>query len=182
MRLKRELHGVSDELVRKLLVESGRQHLLAIPEDINSDLPTKSEKVSFAEVGEMIECRLNQFIEESLTCCVNELLNEHLDGITDDYRDKLYADYKMHEDEFYERVEDINSEVRSTADECMQEMEELAQRCMDKIEDQGTKYTVSQKNEVDKLKPLSQGLAHPFFNGNACLIFDSGTHARRGSI
>ncbi|KAJ5901452.1 hypothetical protein N7495_001980 [Penicillium taxi] len=182
MRLKRELHGISDELVRKLLVESGRQHLLAIPEDINSDLPTKSEKISVAEVDKMIECRLNQFIEERLTCCVNEFLNEHLDGIAEDYRDKLYADNKMHEDEFYERVDDINSEVRNTANECMQEMEELAQRCMDKIEDQGTKYTVSKKKEVDKLKLLPKGLVHPFIDGKACLIFDPGTHARRSSI
>ncbi|PLB44863.1 hypothetical protein P170DRAFT_391273 [Aspergillus steynii IBT 23096] len=181
MRLEHELRGLSDDLICELLIRSGRQHLLVIPKIVDNELPSESEKVSFAEVG-MIERRLKRYVDETIERRLkSHVVDEIVDGAVSEYRDQIFDECKTHECEFREQVDDCNSEVRITANECMSEMkeqaqkhmreiEEQAQQYMNDIEDQGNAVELSTKEKVAKLKQTSLGPSH------------EGTNARCSSI
>ena len=137
-RLEHELRGVSDDLICKLLIRTGRRHLLARPEEVDSDLPSNSKKVSFAKVerierplkqyiDEMIERRLPHVVDEMIECRLTPVVNEIVDSAVSDGRDQISEGCKINEVEFHEQVDDGNSEVRMTANECVKEVQERAQ-------------------------------------------------------
>lgn len=73
------LYGVSDEEIRKALVQSGRRYLLAI---LDSDLPSESETVRFTNV-EMLERRLKRYVNDEI---VDRAVNVCCDHMLDQYR------------------------------------------------------------------------------------------------
>ncbi|EAW13486.1 uncharacterized protein ACLA_055340 [Aspergillus clavatus NRRL 1] len=191
--LENELCGVSDDLIRELLIRSGRQHLLAIPKDVNCDLPCVFKKVTFAEV-EMIEHRLKCYVDEMIERRLeSHILNEIVDSAVSECRDQIYDKCKTNEAEFHEQVDDGNSEVRNTANEYMDEIEEQAQRYMHEIEeqaqqymkdieDQGIKFEMSAKKKVTKLKQWFNFSTQSLLDSKSSPSHELGTNARRGSI
>lgn len=192
-RLQHELRGVSDDLICKLLIRSGRQHLLAIPEDVDSDLPSESERVSFAKV-KMIERRLKRYVDEMIERRLeSHVVDKIVDSAMSECRDQIFDECKTNEAEFREQVDDGNSEVRNTANECMMEMkeqaqkymheiEEQAQQCMNDIEDQGIEVEMSAKEKVAKLKRWFNASAQSLLNSKSSPSHELGTNARRSSI
>ncbi|KAF7587628.1 hypothetical protein BBP40_006912 [Aspergillus hancockii] len=191
--LEHELRGVSDDLIRELLIRSGRQHLLAIPKDVDRDLPCEFEKVSFAEV-EMIERRLKRYVDEMIERRLkSQVLDEIVDSAVSECRDHIYDECKTNEAEFREQVDDGNSEVRNTANECMNEMKDEAQRYMHEIEDQAQQYMkdiedqgieveMSAKKNVAMLKRWFNASAHSLLDSKSSPSHELGTNARRSSI
>ncbi|CAG7952919.1 unnamed protein product [Penicillium salamii] len=115
-RLVHELYGVSDDLIRELLIRSRRQHLLAKPEEIASDLPCEFEKVGSAQV-ERLERRLTQYVNKTS----EQRLDQIVDSAVGECRDQVYDEFKTDEAEFREHLDDDNSELRNTANDCMEE-------------------------------------------------------------
>lgn len=198
--LEHQLRGVSDHLICKLLIRTGRRHLLARPEEVDSDLPSNSEKVSFAKA----EPPLKQYIDEMIERCLTPVVNKIVDSAVSDGRDQITDGCKITEAEFREQVDDYNSEVRMTADECMKEMQEQAQRYMDKIEEQAQWYMdkteeqaqecmdniENQRSEVEMSMEEKVAKFERWFNASAPSLLDGksspthelGTDARRCSI
>jgi RNase P subunit RPR2 len=206
--LEHELRGVSDNLIRELLIRSGRQHLLAIPKDAGCDLPCESEKVSSPK-NEMIERRLERYvdkiIERRLEQYVNKMIERRLEQDVDramsECRDQIYDVYTMNEAEFREQVDDGNSEVRSTANECINEIMEQAQKCMLDMEEEAQKYTLDMEEQAQqymkdiedlgmkvemsagkKLKRWFNASAQPLLDRKSSASHGLGANARRSSI
>ncbi|CEL01701.1 hypothetical protein ASPCAL01280 [Aspergillus calidoustus] len=171
--LEHELRGVSDDMIRELLIRSGRQHLLAIPKDGDRNLPCEFEQVSSSEV-EMIERRLKRYIDSAVSEC----------------RDQIYDVYTTNEAEFREQVDDGNSEVRNTATECMNELKEQAQGHMLEIEEQAQQYMKDIEDQGIEVEMSAKKKLGRLFNASAQSLLDSksspshqlGTDARRSSI
>ncbi|GIK07285.1 hypothetical protein Aspvir_002943 [Aspergillus viridinutans] len=189
-RLENELRGVSDDLIRELLIRSGRQHLLAMPKDVDRE---DLEKVSFAEV-EMIERRLKHYVDEMIERRLkSHVLDEIVDSAVSECRDQIYDECKTNEAEFREQVDDGNSEVRNTANECMNEIkeqarrymheiEEQAQQYMKDIEDQGIEVEMSAEKKVAKLKRWFNASAQSLLGSKSSPSHELGANARRSSI
>ncbi|KAL2786826.1 hypothetical protein BJX66DRAFT_312143 [Aspergillus keveii] len=183
--LEHELRGVSDDMIRELLIRSGRQHLLAIPKDMDRDLPCEFEKVSFPEV-EMIERRLKRYVDK----VIERRLERYVDSAVSECRDQIYDVYTTNEAEFREQVDDGNCEVRNTANECMNELreqaqehmveiEEQAQQYMKDIEDQGIQVEVSAKKKIGRWFNTS---AQSFLGSKSSPSHQLENDARRSSI
>ncbi|KAF7133799.1 hypothetical protein CNMCM5793_005211 [Aspergillus hiratsukae] len=188
-RLENELRGVSDDLIRQLLIRSGRQHLLAMPKDVDRDI----EKISFAEV-ETIERRLKRYVDEIIERRLkSHVLDEIVDSAVSECRDQIYDECKTNEAEFREQVDDGNSEVRNTANECMNEIKEQARRCMHEmeeqaqqymkdIEDQGIEVEMSAEEKVAKFKRWFNASAQSLLGSKSSPSHEPGANARRSSI
>jgi hypothetical protein len=180
-------------LICELLIRSGRQHLLAIPDDVDSDLPSESEKVSFAKV-EVIERHLKRYVDKMIERRLkSHVVDVIVDSAVSECRDQFFDECKTNEAEFHEQVDDGNSEVRNTANECMKEMneqaqkymreiEEQAQQCMNDIEDQGVEVEMSAKEKVTKLKRWFNASAQSLLDSKPSPSHELGTEARRNSI
>ncbi|KAL4756054.1 uncharacterized protein BDW70DRAFT_145494 [Aspergillus foveolatus] len=195
--LEDELRGLSDGLIRELLIRSGHQHLLAIPEDVDHDLQCEFDKASFPKdemierrlqryVDKMVERRLEQYVDKT----IERRLEQNVDRAMSECRDQIYSVYTMNEAEFREQVDDGNSEVRNTAAECINEVMEQAQKYTLDMEEQAQQYMndieeLGMKVEMSARKKLMQ-----WFNASAQSLLDSkssashglGTNARRSSI
>ncbi|RAK95490.1 uncharacterized protein BO80DRAFT_429802 [Aspergillus ibericus CBS 121593] len=191
-RLEHELRGVPDDLICKLLIRIGRQHLLAIPGDVDRDLPSESEKVSFAQI-ELMERRLERYVDTMIERRLQSRVDEMVDSAVSRCRDQIYDEYKTNEAEFREQVDDGNSEVRTTANECMKEMkeqaqkhmheiEEQAQQCMDDIEQQGIEAEMAAEEQVAKFKCWFHASARSLLDGQPSPSHELATNARRSSI
>ncbi|KAL2813995.1 hypothetical protein BJX63DRAFT_393282 [Aspergillus granulosus] len=191
MRLEHELRGVSDDLICKLLIRLGRQHLLAVPGDVDSDLPPEPEKVSFAKVIERcFEQYVDVMIERRLK---SHVVDEIVDSAVSECRDQIFDEYKTNEAEFREQVDDGNSEVRITANECIKEMkeqaqkymheiEEQAQQCMHNIENQGIEAEMAAEAKVAKFKHWFNSSAQSLLDSKSSPSHERGTNARCSSI
>ncbi|RAK89640.1 hypothetical protein BO79DRAFT_145875 [Aspergillus costaricaensis CBS 115574] len=192
-RLEHELRGVSDDLIRELLIRSGRGHLLAIPKNVDRDLPCEVQEVGSSEI-EMVEQRLKRYVDEMIERRLKSgILDEVIDGAASECRDQIYDECKTNQAEFREQVDDGNSEVRNTTMEClkeineqaqrhMHEIEEQAQQCMKDIEDQGIEVEMSAKRSMAELKRWFSTPAQslPEIMSNPSHEID--TTARRSSI
>ncbi|KAJ5362406.1 hypothetical protein N7541_003250 [Penicillium brevicompactum] len=187
-RLLHELDGVPDDLIRELLIRSGRQHLLAKPEKTPSDLPCELENISPTHVA-MIEHRLTQYLDRK----IEQRFNNIVDGVVDECRDQVYDECKTNEAEFREQVDDANSEVRNTANDCMgevkeeaqkymRELEEKAHQYMNSIEDQGVEIKMCLEESVFNLKSRFDTSAQAALGRKSGLSHELGTNARRLSI
>ncbi|KAJ5333425.1 uncharacterized protein N7506_007208 [Penicillium brevicompactum] len=187
-RLLHELDGVPDDLIRELLIRSGRQHLLAKPEKTPSDLPCELENTSPTHVA-MIEHRLTQYLDRK----IEQRFNNIVDGVVDECRDQVYDECKTNEAEFREQVDDANSEVRNTANDCMgevkeeaqkymRELEEKAHQYMNSIEDQGVEVKMCLEESVFNLKSRFDTSAQTTLGRKSGLSHELGTNARRLSI
>lgn len=187
-RLEHELRGVSDDLIRKVLIRSGRQHLLAVPEDVDSDLPPSYAK------AEPIERRLKRYVDEMIERRLkSHIVDEIVHSAVSECRDQIFDECKTHEIEFREQVDDCNSEVRNTANECMKEMkeqaqkymheiEEQAQQCMNDIENQGIEVEMSAEENVAKFKRWFNASARSLVDSKSSPSHELDTNARRSSI
>lgn len=187
-RLEHELRGVSDDLIRKVLIRSGRQHLLAVPEDVDSDLPPSYAK------AEPIERRLKRYVDEIIERHLkSHIVDEIVHSAMSECRDQIFDECKTHEIEFREQVDDCNSEVRNTANECMKEMkeqaqkymheiEEQAQQCMNDIENQGIEVEMSAEENVAKFKRWFNASARSLVDSKSSPSHELDTNARRSSI
>ncbi|KAL4744712.1 hypothetical protein BDW72DRAFT_212259 [Aspergillus terricola var. indicus] len=194
--LEHELRGVSDDMIRELLIRSGRQHLLAIPKYVDRDLPYEFEKVSSLKdemierrlelyVDKMIERRLQQYVDKT----IERQLEQNVDRAMSECRDQIYSAYTMNEAEFREKVDDGNSEVRITANECIDEIMEQAQKYTLDMEEQALQYMKDIEDLGLKVEMSAKKLKR-WFNTSAQSLLDSkssaspglGTNARRSSI
>ncbi|PIG83877.1 hypothetical protein AARAC_001851 [Aspergillus arachidicola] len=191
-RLVRELNSLSDGQVRKVLIASRHDHLLAKPNDVDSDLPSESEKVGFAKDEPITRRRLEQYIEMIIKRHISPIVDEIVDSAVSASRDQFFDECRTNEAEFREQVDDGNSEVRTTANECMKEMQEEAQKhiheieqqaqqCINDIQNQGIQAEMSAEKNMAKLKS--------WFNASPQSLLDrkSGSHelgadVRRSSI
>lgn len=191
-RLEHELRGVSDGLICKLLIRTGRRHLLAPPEEVDSDLPSNSKKVSFAKV-ERIEPPLKQYIDEMIERRLTPVVNEIVDSTVSYGRDQIFDECKINEAGFREQVDDGNYEVRITANDCMKEIQELAQEYVDEIkeqaqtgkdgiEDQRIEVEMSMEKKVAKFERWFNASAPSLLDGKSSPTHELGTDARRSSI
>jgi hypothetical protein len=123
----------------------------------------------------------------------SHIVDEIVDSAVSDCRDQIFDECKMNEAEFREHVEDGNSEVRNTANECMKEMKEQAQeymrdieeqvqQYMNDIEDQGIELEMSAKEKVAKLTRCFNASVQTFFDSKSGPSHELGTNARRSSI
>lgn len=188
-RLEHELRGLSDDLIRELLIRSGRQHLLAMPKDVGRDI----EKISFAEI-ETVERRLERHVDEMIERRLkSHVLDEIVDSAVSECRDQIYDECKTNEAEFREQVDDGNSEIRNTANECMNEikeqarmymleMEEQAQQYMKHIEDQGIEVEMSAEAKVAKFKRWFNASAQSLLGSKSSTSHEPGANTRRSSI
>ncbi|KAL3481221.1 hypothetical protein BJX99DRAFT_219368 [Aspergillus californicus] len=183
--LEHELRGVSDDMIRELLIRSGRQHLLAIPKDGDRDLSCGFEKVSFPEV-EMIERRLKGYVDKM----IERRLERYVDSAVSECRDLIYDVYTTNEAEFREQVDDGNSEVRITANECIDELKEQAQGHMLEIEEQAQQYMKDIEDQGIKVETSAKKKLRRSFNASTLSLLNTksspshqlGTNARRNSI
>ncbi|KJK63406.1 Intermediate filament protein [Aspergillus parasiticus SU-1] len=180
-RLVRELNSLSDGQVRKVLIASRHDHLLAKPNDVDSDLPSESEKVGFAKDEPITRRRLEQYIEMIIKRHISPIVDEIVDSAVSASRDQFFDECKTNEAEFREQVDDGNSEVRTMANECMKEMQEEAQKhiyeieqqaqqCINDIQNQGIQAEMSAEKNMAKLKS--------WFNASLQSLLDSksGSH------
>lgn len=192
-RLEHELRGVSDDLIRELLIRSGRGHLLAVPKNVDLDLPCEVQKVGSTEI-EMVEQRLKRYVDEMIERRLKSgILDEVIDSAASECRDQIYDECKTNQAEFREQVDDGNSEVRNTTMEClkeineqaqrhMHEIEEQAQQCMKDIEDQGVEVEMSAKKSMAELKRWFSTPAQPLPETMSNPSHEIDTTARRSSI
>ncbi|PYI09782.1 hypothetical protein BO78DRAFT_362250 [Aspergillus sclerotiicarbonarius CBS 121057] len=192
-RLEHELRGVSDDLICKLLIRLGRQHLLAVPGDVDSDLPSDSEKVSFANV-QRIERRLERYVDVMIERRLkSHVVDEIVDSAVSECRDQIFDEYRTNEADFREQVDDGNAEVRITANECMKEMKDQAQKymheievqaqqCMNEIEDQGIEAEMAAEKKVAKFKRWFNASAQSLLDRKSSPSHELDTNARRTSI
>ncbi|KAH3054723.1 hypothetical protein KXW16_008806, partial [Aspergillus fumigatus] len=184
--LEHELRGLSDDLIRELLIRSGRQHLLAMPKDVGRDI----EKINFAEI-ETVERRLERYVDEMIERRLkSHVLEEIVDSAVSECRDQFYDECKTNEAEFREQVDDGNSEIRNTANECMNEikeqarmymleMEEQAQQYMKHIEDQGIEVEMSAEAKVAKFKRWFNASAQSLLGSKSSTSHEPGANTRR---
>ncbi|KAE8326656.1 hypothetical protein BDV39DRAFT_176830 [Aspergillus sergii] len=190
--LVRELSSLSDGQVRKVLIGSRHDHLLAKPNDVDSDLPSEPEKIGFAKDEPITRRRLEQYIEMIIKRHISPIVDEIVESAVSASRDQFFDECKTNEAEFREQVDDGNSEVRTMANECMKEMqeeaqkhihemEEQAQQCINDIQNQGIQVEMSAEKNMAKLKS--------WFNASPQALLDSksgshelGTDVRRSSI
>jgi hypothetical protein len=111
-----------------------------MPKDVDRDI----EKINFADI-ETIERRLERYVDEMVERRLkSHVLDEIVDSAVSECRDQISAECKTNEAEFCEQVDDGNSEVRNTANECMNEIKEQARMFMHEMEDQAQpKQTLS---------------------------------------
>ncbi|KAE8358070.1 hypothetical protein BDV27DRAFT_150768 [Aspergillus caelatus] len=191
-RLVHEFSSLSDDQVRKVLVGSRHAHLLAIPNDVDSDLPSESAKVSFAK-GELIKHRhLERYIDQIIKRHISPIVDEIVDSAVSKSRDQFFDECKMNEAEFREQVDDGNSEIRTIANECMKEMkeeaqkhiqdiEEQAQQCMNDLQNQGIEVEMSAERHIAKFKSWSNASPRSLLDSKST-SHELGTDARRSSI
>ncbi|KAJ0425322.1 hypothetical protein BJY00DRAFT_275190 [Aspergillus carlsbadensis] len=183
--LEHELRGVSDDMIRELLIRSGRQHLLAIPKDMDRDLSCEFEKVRFPEV-EMIERRLKRYVDK----VIERRLERYVDGAVSECRDQIYDVYTTNQVEFGEQVDDGNFEVRNTANECMSELKEQAQGHMLEMEEQAQQYMKDIEDQGIEVEMSAKKRLGRWYNASARSLLDNksspshqlGTDTRRSSI
>ncbi|KAJ5976670.1 hypothetical protein N7501_000012 [Penicillium viridicatum] len=132
------LRGVSDKEVHKVLIQSERGHLLAIPD---SDLPSESEKVRFANV-EIIERRLEQYVNDEIERRLKRYVN---DEIVDRAAEDGKAEVCNAANDY---MKDLEEEIQKHKDK----IEEQTQQCLNEIEDRAIEVEMSAQEEIAKLK------------------------------
>ncbi|QQK46087.1 Intermediate filament protein [Penicillium digitatum] len=137
-RIAFELRGFSDDQIRELIIRSGRQHLLAMPE--HTDLPSEFEKVGFANV-EIIKQHVDKMIERRLKLHVIDI---------DKIVDRALSDFSHHEVDILEQVQAGNSEVNNTASECMEEMDKQAQKHVRDMKEQAQQHELDMEEKVEQ--------------------------------
>jgi hypothetical protein len=174
--LEHELRGFSDDQIRELLIRSGHQHLLAIPKDVDRDLSCGYEKVNSPGV-EKIERRLKRYVEQ------------YVDSAVSVCRDELYDLYTTNEAEFSEEVDDGKSDVRITANECMDDLKEETQKYMLEIEEQAQQYIKDIEDQAIKVEMSAKKNLRRWFDTSKSLLDSEpspsqelGINARRSSI
>ncbi|KAL4908293.1 hypothetical protein BDW74DRAFT_99293 [Aspergillus multicolor] len=196
--LEYQLGRLSDEQIRELLVRAGRGHLLAKTKSVDRDLQPAGD--NFSPQLEQIECRLERYIDDT----ISRRLSEYIDRTVADCRDHIHDEFTTNEAAFREQVDDGNSELRITANECMNELREQAQGYMVEIEDQAQQCMQDIENgaiEVEKqvfgpwsnfstqsqivkkeLGPCSNASTQSQLDIKLSPSHEVGTHARRNSI
>lgn len=142
-RLGHTLRGLSDDQIRELLIQAGRHHLLAPPDDVESDLPLESGKMQVQH--EPIEPRFKQYIDTAIEDRLKDYVN-YVEKTVDSYREEIIAE---NEAEIRERVEDGKADIGITADDRMKELNEQTQESMDEIKGQAQPW-------VDQLEEQAQ--------------------------
>ncbi|KAE8151509.1 hypothetical protein BDV25DRAFT_91316 [Aspergillus avenaceus] len=186
------LSSFSDDQIRELLIQSGRRHLLALPEDVDSDRPSDCGKINSA-ADKMIEWRLQRCLKQYIDEVIERRLKLGLDQIFDEYRDLFYNECKTNEVEFHEHVDDGNTELRCTANECMEEMDkqvqehmraidEQARQYMDDIEDRGFEIEMSAEEKVAELKRRFNAPIQDLLDNKSSPSHVMDTNARRSSV
>ncbi|RAH78811.1 hypothetical protein BO86DRAFT_320020 [Aspergillus japonicus CBS 114.51] len=169
--LEHELRGVSDDLIRRLLIRTGRAHLLAVPEDVDRRLGLELEPVGSSPETDMVMLgrRLERYIDKT----VERRLAHYVDYTVAECRDQLHDVCNQKQAQCEEEIDNGNVEVRNTANDCMKEMEEQvqgymvqmeeqAQRCMKDIEDRGVEIAIDIESDISakiKLSPRSDASA-----------------------
>ncbi|KAL4982466.1 hypothetical protein BDW68DRAFT_57817 [Aspergillus falconensis] len=190
--LEHELRGVSDDLIRRLLIRSGREYLLAIPKDVDRRLARELEPVGSSPEADMmmIERRLERYVNET----IERRLAQYIDRAVTECRDQVYDVFTQKEAEFHEQIDNGNVEVRNTTDECIEDMEqqvqgymvqieEQAQRCMKHIEDRGIEIEIESKISARrKLRPRSNASAQPLLDGKSSARHGLGARIRCSSV
>ncbi|PYH86444.1 hypothetical protein BO82DRAFT_325536 [Aspergillus uvarum CBS 121591] len=192
--LEHELRGVSDDLIRRLLIRSGREHLLAIPEDVDRRLARELEPVGSSLEADMVMIgrRLERYIDKT----VERRLAHYVDCAVAECRDQLYDVCTQKEAQFEEEIDTGNIEVRNTANDCMKEMEEQvqgymvqmeeqAQRCMKDIEGRGVEIAIDIESDISakrKLSPRSSASAQPSLDGKSSTRHGLRACIRRSSV
>lgn len=174
-RLRHELRDASDDFICKLLIQSGRQHLLA--------------RLGDGDSGPPFDVTFKRHLDHSL----KEFLKELVNRAASECRDQIFDEYKTNEVDFREQVDDFNSEIRITAIECMKEMNEQAQnhmhemeeqahQCMNDIENQGIKAEMAAEEMVTKSQHWLNASAQflPDSKSSPSQVLDS--NSRRRSI
>lgn len=134
--LERKPSRLSDGEAREVIHRWGYGHLLAKPNDVDSDLPSEPDKVGFTKL-KLIKGR---DLEPHIDNVVRRYLPNIVDDIVERARDQISDECKANEAEFRERVEDGNSEVRIMADQCIEEIEEAVQRHIHGLDEQVQQY------------------------------------------
>ncbi|KAB8262610.1 hypothetical protein BDV32DRAFT_21130 [Aspergillus pseudonomiae] len=190
--LVHEFSSLSEDQVREVLIASGHAHLLAMPNDVDSDLPSESASVSFAK-GELIKSRrLERYIDKIIKRHISPIVDEIVDSAVSNSRDQFFDECKMNEAEFREQVDDGNSEVRNVANECINEMkeeaqkhiheiEEQAQQCMNDIQNLGIEVEMLAERQIAKFKSWSNVSPRSVLDSKSSR-HELGTDARRSSI
>ncbi|KAL2814627.1 hypothetical protein BJX63DRAFT_442454 [Aspergillus granulosus] len=181
-----ELRGVPDKSIRKVLIQSGHRHLLAIPGDTESDSRSESRNSGFAKV----ERRLRQYVRQYVDLVLDTRAVLHIDKTVNravnEVTDQVFDIYKTKEAEFCEQVDDGITEIRIKANDCLLEMEDTAQKCTHEIEDQGEQYMNDiEKKGIEVEMAVDEKVAQfkRWFNTPAqSLLGDLHTNARRSSI
>lgn len=190
--LVHEFSSLSDGQVRKVLIGSRHDHLLAIPNDVDNGLASESEKVSFAKDEPITRRSLEQYIETIIKRHISPIVDEIVDSAVSMSRDQFFDECKTNEAEFREQVDDGTSEVRTMANECIKEMqeeaqkhihemEEQAQQCMNDIQNQGIQVEMSAEKNTAKLKYWFNASSR-FLLGSKSGSHELGTDVRRSSI
>ncbi|KAB8213114.1 hypothetical protein BDV33DRAFT_230441 [Aspergillus novoparasiticus] len=174
--LERKLKGLSDGEAREVFRRLGYEHLLAKPNDVDSDLP--SEKVALGKVMLIKE----RDIEEYIDSIFKRYLPNIVDDIAERARDLISDECKANEAEFREHLEDGNSEVRIMADECIKEVEEAAQRYIHEMNDVAQQCMDDmQKKCIENEMSVTEKTAKSKYRFNASSRSSPG-NARRSSI
>ncbi|KAL4958617.1 uncharacterized protein BDV14DRAFT_49046 [Aspergillus stella-maris] len=179
--LVRKLRGVSDDRIRKLLIESGHEHLLATPQEVDSS----------PEADMVIDRRLEQYVDKRIECQLDRYVKK-IERRFEQHVDLAVTECRDQASEFQEQIDDGNLEVQNTAKECVEEIEdqvqsylddlkEQAQQCMKDVKDQVTNIqsTISTK---EKFQPWSKASAQPLLDGKSSTCRELGVRTRRSSI
>ncbi|KAL4946954.1 hypothetical protein BDW69DRAFT_179384 [Aspergillus filifer] len=191
--LENELRGVSDDLIRKLLIRMGREHLLA-PANVDRTSPRELNKVGSLHEVEMMMIMLERRLERYVDKSIEYQLAGHVDRAVSECRDQAYDAYTQKEVEFHEQVDDGNVEVRNTANECMDEMQEQMQGYMVQIEEQAQLYMAEIEEQARRCMKVKDGANEldteariaaksefrPRFNGPAQPLHDEKSSFRHG--
>ncbi|KAL4966398.1 uncharacterized protein BDV14DRAFT_171065 [Aspergillus stella-maris] len=148
-RLENQLRSASDDLIRKLLIRTGREHLLA-PANVERPLSNELSKVDSLKEVEMMMMLLERRLERYVDKSVEHQLAGHVDRAVSECRDQAYDAYTQKEAEFHEQIEDANVEVRDTTNECMDELQEQVQGYMVQTEDQAQRHIAQIEDQAQR--------------------------------
>ncbi|KAL2862617.1 uncharacterized protein BJX67DRAFT_365881 [Aspergillus lucknowensis] len=203
-RLEHELRDISDDLLCKLLIKIGREHLLAVPGDVDrSGVPIESEKIGLSNF-DLVKRNLIQDLEKTIKQRLDDHFEIFVNRAVSECRDQILDEYQSNEAEFREQVEDGNSELRITTDECMKEineqaqkhmheieeqaqkqmheMEEQALQCMNDIENRGVETELAAAENIAKSKRWLNTSAQSLPDSRSSLDHELDIHSRRNSI
>ncbi|RAL07965.1 uncharacterized protein BO97DRAFT_418079 [Aspergillus homomorphus CBS 101889] len=185
-RIAQRLCGVSDNLIREVLIQSGHRHLLASPGGTAIDSRSESRNSGSAKAKCRLRHYIRQYVDVMIDTRIMPYIGKTVNTAVSEATDQILDFGKTKEAEVSEVIDDGITEIQIKADECSREIEDITEKCTYRIEDQGEQCMndIEEKGiEVEmavdeKVAKFKRWLSAPAQS----LINELHTNSRRSSI